>query len=397
MLYTKGPIECTPAEAGYDEGRIAYINEHIQRCIDAGEVLSTIYCVSRKGKIFMHGAVGKHSYNENDDRPARPDSIQYIASITKMYTSVAIMQLVENGVTRLNMPVGEILPQFNTPPYNKITLFHLLTHTSGLHPDAGCFENKYKSSAWDVISNMYQLHDKADGEFDWIAASLSQGVRMEPDKEWAYNSFGFVLLGAVIEKLTGVFAEKYIMDNIVTPLRLKDTFFELPKEKADRYIIHDSGTERNIDALKNSNDSDAVQDRGMWAKIPRTSGALKSTVYDLARFGNMLLYDGTFDGVRIIGRKALEKMKTPSLHNIANYCWGANEKNRNFGIGFDMRRAPEFTFSDTSFYHEGAGTCALYIDPTEELVAAWIAPFADDNWHANAVFNTQNVIWSGLM
>lgn len=396
MLFTKGIIECEPSEVGYNEKRIPVLHEHFQRCIDNGELVCATYCVARKGKVFMHGAVGKHSYKSDDDRPASPDDIQYIASITKLFTAVAIMQLVENGITRLNVPVGEILPMFNTPPFNKITLFHLLTHTSGLHPDLTCFENKHRHSPWKLIERGYKIHNSNNGEYDWIAASLSEGVRMEPGKEWAYCSFGFVYLGAVIEKLTGIRAEKYIEDNIVKPLGMKDTSFKIPKEKAERVIVQNEESEEWIKGIKSQKETDNIVE-SVLDRIPRTSGLLNSTVYDLALFGNMLLNHGTFNGVRIIGRKSLEKMTSPNIRNLPNYCWGVNENDRWYGIGFDMRRAPEFTFSDTSYFHEGAGTCALYIDPTEELVAAWIAPYAKPGWHANPVFNTQNVIWSGLI
>jgi hypothetical protein len=80
-----------------------------------------------------------------------------------------------------------------------------------------------------------------------------------------------------------------------------------------------------------------------------------------------------------------------------DFCWGGNGSIRNYGIGFDHRNGPQFIFSDNTYMHEGAGACALYIDPDEELVAAWISPFVDrDKWCNNAMYNTVNVIWSGL-
>jgi len=130
MLYTQGKTDCKPKEVGYDEQRLDVLNRHMQRVIDDGEIQCSTYCVSRKGKVFAHGVVGNKSFRKNDNTPVKPDSIRYIASITKVFTAVAIMKLVENGVTRLDVPVGEILPQFNMPPYNGVTLFQLLTHTS---------------------------------------------------------------------------------------------------------------------------------------------------------------------------------------------------------------------------------------------------------------------------
>ena len=397
MLYTHGKTECSPKEVGYNERRLDVLNNHLQRVIDDGEIQCATYCISRYGKIFAHGAVGKKSFRKEDNTPVQPDSVRYIASMTKTFTAIAIMKLVEDGVTRLDVPVGEILPQFNTPPFNGITLFQLLTHTSGLHADPGCFENKYQISYWGMIEGTYKLHKKEDGEFDWIKAALGtigSGFRVKPDTEWAYSSFGFVILGAVIEKLTGIHAHKYIEDNICKPLGMKDTTFTCTPDMAKRYMVSDEEQEKEINAIING--TYEPQWIGEKLNIPSTGGGLESTVGDAVRFGNMALFGGTLDGVRILGRKALEKMTAVAVH-YPNYCWGANERERFYGVGFDMRNGPAFTFSQNTYMHEGAGACSLYIDPQEELVAVWIVPFAKEGWWSRALFNVQNIIWSGLL
>jgi len=399
MLYTQGKTDCKPYEVGYDENRIEAVNRHLQRLIDDGEIQCASYCVSRRGKIFMHGAVGKRSFKEDDAMPLSPDCVNFIASITKVFTAVAIMKLVEDGVTRLDVPVGDILPQFNTPPYNGVTLFQLLTHTSGMHADGGCFDNKYQSSYWKLIDDAYKLcePDKKN-EFDWIAAALGtigNGFRVKPDTEWAYCSFGFTILGAVIEKLTGIHAHKYIEDNICKPLKMTDTGFDITIDMAKRFMItplRDDIEKRLNNALSGKTESDPL-----WDKIPDTGGGLNSTPYDLVRFGNMMLFGGTLDGVRILGRKAVERMTTLSIHNKPDYCWNANTPDRGYGIGFDMRNGPAFTFSPGTFMHEGWGYSSLYVDPKEEMTAAWFVPFTRDEWFPRAQYNVQNVIWSGLI
>jgi CubicO group peptidase (beta-lactamase class C family) len=110
----------------------------------------------------------------------------------------------------------------------------------------------------------------------------------------------------------------------------------------------------------------------------------------------MVLSGGTLDGVRILGRKAVEKMTTLAITK-PNYTWNANEKERYYGVGFDMRYSPAFTYTRGSYQHEGAGACAMYIDPKEELVAAWIVPFAKEGWFSRALWSVQNIIWSGLI
>jgi serine-type D-Ala-D-Ala carboxypeptidase len=398
MLYTQGKTDCKPGEIGYDEKRLDVLNNHFQRIIDDGEIQCATYCISRKGKIFAHGGVGKKSFRKDDNTPVQPDSVRYVASITKVFTAVAIMKLVEDGVTRLDVPVGEILPQFNTPPYNGVTLFQLLTHTSGMHADGGCFDNKYQTNYWKMIDDAYKLCSPGEKkEFDWLTAALStigNGFRVKPDTEWAYCSFGFVVLGAVIEKLSGISVQEFFDDNICKPLGMKDTAFNITAEMAKRYIVSDEELEKYVN--EKINGTYKPHWIGEILNIPPTGGGLESTVYDLNLFGNMVLSGGTLKGTRILGRKAVEKMTTLASA-LPNYTWNAKEKERYYGVGFDMRNGPAFTTSQGTYMHEGSGACSLYIDPKEELVAAWIVPFAKEGWFSRALFSVQNIIWSGII
>jgi CubicO group peptidase (beta-lactamase class C family) len=397
MQYTQGRTECKPDEVNYEESRLQTLNKHLQGLIDDGELQCASYCISRYGKVFAHGAVGRQSYKTEDTTPLSPDSVNYVASITKVFTAVAVMKLVEDGLTRLDVPVGEILSQFNTPPFNGVTLFQLLTHTSGMYSDGGCFENEYQISYWDHIEAAFERRKPKNGEFDWIAAALGtigSGFRVKPDTEWAYCSFGYVILGAVIEKLAGINAQKYIEDNICKPLDMKDTSFEITADMAKRFIITSlrNDIEKRIDNALNGK----TETHPLWDKIPDTAGGLNSTPYDLVRFGNMVLSGGTLDGARILGRKAAEKMTTFAIHNLPDYCWKANTPDRGYGVGFDMRNGPAFTHSPGTFMHEGWGYCSLYVDPKEQLTAAWFVPFAKEGWFPRAQYSVQNVIWSGL-
>jgi len=398
MLYTQGKIDCKPIDVGYDEKRLDVLNTHLQRLIDDGEIQCATYCVSRKGKVFAHGAIGKKSFRKDDNTPVQPDSVRYIASITKTFTAVAIMKLVEDGLMRLDIPVGEVLPQFNTPPYNGVTPYQLLTHTSGMHTDDGCFDNKYQTNYWKMIHDAYKLCDESKkNDFDWIKAALGtigSGFRVKPDTEWAYCSFGFVILGAMIEKITGMSAHKYIEDNICKPLGLKDTAFDLTPDMAKRSIVSDEDGEKYLSEIING--THKPQWIGEMLNIPSTGGGLESTAFDVNRFGKMMLFNGTLDGVRVLGRIAVEKMTTLAV-SYPNYTWGAKEKERYYGIGFDMRNGPAFTMSRSTYMHEGSGACSLYIDPKEDIVAAWIVPFAKEGWFHRAQFNVQNIIWSGLL
>jgi len=374
-----------PGEVGYNGDRLKVLNNHFLKMMKANELQAANYCFSRDGKVFANTAIGKLSYKESEDSLLQPDTIQSIASITKLFCTVAIFQLVEDGKMRLNQTVGEFIDEFKAPPFDKINVAHLLTHTSGMVADGGCFENKYFKSPWDYIENM-----KGD---NWIEAALTSGMRKKPGEEWAYCSFGFVILGEIVSRVSGVFANDYIMENIVKPCEMNDTCFELSIEQAKRHSIRDERMEKRMKAII----AGEKEDTDIWTKIPSTAGGLHSTAPDLCKFGTMLLHNGTYNGKRILGRKAVEKMTTVyTTPDIKDYCWNAGGVHRQYGLGPDMGNDLASLFGKDTFHHEGAGACRLVIDPVEKLVAALFVPFVNGNWVSHAINNSTAIIWSGL-
>jgi CubicO group peptidase (beta-lactamase class C family) len=379
-----------PDEVGYDPVRIDALNRHFEDMIAKKKIFSANYCMARDGKVFANTAFGRLSFREEDERELKPDTIQGIASITKLFTSVAIWQLVEDGKMRVNQRVGEIIEEFNEKPFCDITIAHLLSHTSGLHPDPGCFENRFFQSPWDFIER-----DRSD---NWIASGLKSGMRKKPGEEWAYCSFGFVILGEIITRVSGEFANNYIMEHIVKPCGLKDTGFrEANKELCKRFNILNERMEQMInDVLADKYEED--EEDAFWNKIPGTGGAMYSTAYDLCRFGVMLQQGGYIEGTRILGRKAIEKMTTLyTAPHIRDYCWNAGGPYRAYGLGPDMRNNEGCLYSEGTFFHEGSGGCSLIIDPKEKLVAAWFIPFVNGVWTPEPLYNAAAVMWSGLI
>lgn len=383
MISFKTPF--SPKDVGYQEERLTLLNSHFTKMIGAKELQAANYCLCRDGKVFANTAIGKMSYKEDDDRPQQPDTIQRLASITKLFTSVAIFKLVEDGKLRLDQTVGQFIEEFKYPPFNKINIAHLLSHTSGMQPDNGCFNERYFVSPWDFIEHRKDLN--------WIEASLSAGMRKQPGEEWMYCSFGFVILGEIISRVSGVFANDYIMENIVKPCEMQDTVFNLSVEQAKRCAVRNERLEKRINAII----AGEKEEEGIWSKIPSTASGLFSTAQDLCKFGTMLLHNGTYNGKRIIGRKAMEKMTALyTTPNIKDYCWNAGGVTRRYGLGPDLRHELDALYSVGTFQHEGSGACSLIIDPVEKLVAAWFVPFTDNNWFGHALYNASAIIWSGL-
>ena len=376
-------------DVGYDEKRVGTLNRFFEDLITKKKILSANYCLARDGKVFADYAVGKLSFREEDTRELKPDTIQRVASITKLFTSIAIWQLIEDGKLRVNQKVGEIIEEFNVKPFNDITIAHLLSHTSGLHPDSGCFENKYFISQWEFIQE-----DKGK---NWIAAALKCNMWKKPGEEWAYCSFGFVVLGEVISRVSGEFANDYLMAHVIKPCGLTDTGFDYErKEIISRTNIPDERREKQVNDVMNGTVKETEEDK-IWDKIPGTGGSIYSTAYDLCKLGTMLQQGGYIDGNRILGRKAIEKMTTLyTTPNIKDYCWNAGGPFREYGLGPDMRCNDASIYSKGTFFHEGSGGCCLIIDPVEKLVAAWFIPFVNDVWCAEPLYNAAAVMWSGL-
>ena len=392
MNIIRGMTQCDPGETGFDPDRLEVLDRRLCDMVERKVIHGAAYCISHKGKVIASGAVGRGS--AFDDRPMQPDAVFSAASATKTFTATAIMQLIEDGLIRLDCPVGDVLPQFRQPPFAGITLLQLLTHTSGIYPDKGCF-NEDIPSQWELISAAAEKWD-GTGDFDWITPALAPGLRREPGSEWQYSSFGFTLLGEVIARLSGMSAEKYITERILKPLNLKDSGFRLTPSLAERFFVSSEEEQRAVDLVISG---EATENTSFWSIIPDTAGGLVTTVYDLVRFANAFIGGGKLEGSRILGRKSVEKMSSVQVQGVPDRCWGSGESNRLYGIGFDIRRTPAFSYSDRTIMHEGAGASSLDIDLDEQLAAAWFVPFdkPEGGWSAEPLYNVQNIIWSGLI
>ena len=402
-MITKAKCPFTPADVDYDESRLEELDAHFQRLMKKGWIQSANYTLSRNGKVFANTAIGKQSFEESDNRELKPDVIRGIASITKIFTATALFKLFEDGYIRPNQPVCEIMPEFEKAPFNGITIAHLLTHTSGLYPDGGCFPYYY-TEPWSFVD------ETKEGE-NWVENSLKSGMYNKPGKEWAYCSFGFVLLGEIISRVSTMRAEAFIRKVILDPCGMSSSFFKyefingfIPDDTArnwaERLYIQDEDDKKSISRLADYHFGKPVGNKefNVWDSVPATGGGLFSCTEDLNRFGRMLINNGyADDGKRVIGRKAIDRMtENYTTPDILDNCWGAGGVYRMYALGPDTRRTADSHFSKGSFFHEGAGACSLLMDPQEKMVASWFVPWADGGWHAEALYNASAVMWSGL-
>jgi len=362
----------TLAEANYDAGRIPVIDRLIARVYHEKKAQCVSYILSRNGKAFYCDASGKLTYEE-DSPEMQVTSIRGIASVTKVFVAVAILKLIEDGVLELSQHVAGLLPEFNTPMHGSITIFQLLTHTSGIRGDVGSYFEPYPG-----FTKMYEDSDNDN----WLKQVLAGPLESKPGTQASYCSSGFNILCEVITKATGVHYEQYIHDNILAPLDMQDTFFDVPEEKKSR-ICYTNQWEK--EHCQNSGTRTSTR--------PRGSGGLYSTLADLYKFGSMLVNRGELNGVRILGRIAVENMCRNHLVNIPYISWGSTEKDMKYGLGLPLNT--NCLVSDCTYEHEGSGRCALVMDMKERFVAAYFMPLICE-FCPEACVHMKNVIWSGI-
>lgn len=385
IILQKGPVEETPEMVGYDSSRVEALNTHLWKMIDDKRLMGASYCITKNDKLIANNALGFGSYKREQNMLMKPDTVMRIASVTKLITTVAIFKLVEDGYIRPDEQMSRYIPQMEQEPFKDIRIAQVLSHSSGL--PFGSTEE----------TNPYAYIGKCKKGEDWIEAGLKAGVTCKPGEQWIYSTFGFLLLGALIQNVTGVKAEDYITKNILEPLGMNDSSFKPDPELGRRHLIQFEDEEQYVNNIIH-NIADKEKEDSIWTQVPQTGGGLHSTSMDLSRFARMLCNGGRLGNTRILGKMSIEKMRTQYLFNVPDYCWGANNKNRLYGMGPDLRRGDAIITSPDFFFHEGWGYLSVAVDPREKLSAVWMVPYTDGNiWYPESLLNVKNIIWSGII
>lgn len=388
--------DCEPEEAGYDRSRLLVLDQHIQSMIERRIILSGSYCLSRNGKVFADAALGNIACTWQGRDKFMPDTFFELESVTKMMTAVAILKLAEDGMLYLQQPVYEWMDEFRREGFEEITILHLLTHTSGLVALEGVHEGE--DTDW-----MGRI-DPEHVEKTWISAIVEMGLRKAPGAEWSYSMAGFILLGEIIRRASGMRAEDFIRETILLPCEMTESHWKRETTEAlvKRYNI---ATKQNLEDVVRYRKEGykafshfAVTD---WEVLPETAGGLMCTAREVVQFGEMLLNGGTYKGKRIIGRKAAEYLWTDlSGKELRDYCWNHPGNRVVYGAGAPIlcrETDQQQLISENVLYHEGHGACMLMIDREEKFVAVYRTQFVDeDEWYAEAVKGTASIIWSGL-
>lgn len=375
------------AGTGFDPARLEAIDAFVKaRYLDTGKLPHAQLLIAREGRIahFSHQGLAREGGATVDEA-----SIFRIASMTKPVTSIAFMQLVEEGKVALDTPVHHVLPELKgvgvydgggggvpfvtRPTAAPMRMIDLLRHTSGL---TYSFQNRSNIDAAYRAGRIESWHGNLD--LDGFVAALGKlPLEFSPGEAWNY-SVSTDVLGAVIERVAGMPLDRVLEERIFAPLGMTDTGFMVPPGKIDR--LTDCWT--FVQGTRVMYDEGA---KSAWSKRPTLlsgGGGLVSTALDYHRFCTMLLNGGTLDGARVIGRKTLELMvmnHLPGSGDLASLSRSLFSETTNagtgFGLGFAVTLDPARSMipgSAGEFYWGGMFSTAFFVDPVERITMVFM-------------------------
>ena len=351
--------------------RLQRIDSAYQRLINNGLLPNAVTFVAHKGNIVHYKAFGWRDVEKKI--PCRRDDIFRMASQTKAIVVVALMTLFEEGRFQLDENIKKYIPEFENlqviETYNPkdttyttraaardITIRHLITHTSGISAyDA-------QLSAICEKNGIPPLNTKANitlGEAIKRLAKLP--LAHEPGEKFTYG-MSVDVLGYLIEVISGKSLDVFIKERVLNPLGMKDTYFYLPADKTERLVTLYEYPKNG--KLKRSNHPIYQTFPYEGAKKFFSPGAgLNGTIEDYAKFCQMILNDGEFNGVRILGRKTLEMMRQNGVGDLRGEI--------GFGMAWDVFReqyAHRSIASVGSSRWGGMFGTDYIIDPQEDLI-----------------------------
>lgn len=384
-----------------DDKRLAYIDTVMEEYIQKNWLVGSTTLVVKDNAVVYHKSHGFADLANKKPMPA--DAIYRIMSQTKAITSVAIMQLFEQGKLRLDQPVGDFIPEFASqtvlkdfnaadstyttePAKRKITIRDLLSHRSGID---------YAGIGSDKMKAIYTKAGIPSGLGNFNAVLLDKMKVLgrlplvhQPGEKFTYG-LNTDLLGCLVEVISGKSLDEYFKVNIFEPLGMKDTYFTVPLEKSSRMpkvytenaenqIILWDPTFRNLDPN--------------YPLFPRTyfsgGAGLSSSTFDYAIFLQMLVNGGVYNGKQILGRRTVELMTSPQIA-IGN---------DNFGLGFRItskKSADLNMFSEGTYSWGGYYGTSYYVDPKEKLVILIMTQHTP-NSHGDFNQKVENIIYSSL-
>jgi len=309
---------------------LARIPVRMKEFTDAGAAAGIVTAIARHGHLAALDAVGLQEIETK--APMRTDTIFRIASLTKPITCAAVMILVDRGRLSLIDPVEKYLPEFrgqkvvgcgtgsgyscaSVTPGRPVNILDLMAHMSGLPADFARGRTPPSTLA-ELVSPAGRLT-----------------LLFEPGTAWTYSNVGYATLGRIIEVVAKEPYDRFLKENILDPLGMKDTSFA--PEESQRFRVAAVYTDDN-GSLKRATQVETQN----GPLIPAPQGGLFSTAADVLRFNQMVLSKGALDGRRVLSAAAVELMATNVTGDIkAGFAPGVGH-----GLGYEVVREARGTY-----------------------------------------------------
>ena len=348
------------AEAGLVPQALDDVDGTVSRAIARRVAPGAVVLVARRGVIAKWKAYGYASLYENGDyalaadpRPMQKDEMFDLASVSKLFTAVAIMQLWDEGKFKLDDPVAKYLPQFGVHGKEDVTIRELLTHTSGFRPDPP--------------TPLYEIPGSRKDRMDYV---LQLPHEHPPGTHYVYSDINFITLGALIEHLSGEREDVFIRKHLTGPLHMTDTMYDPPAKLKPRIAATEYQPWTHRGMLWGS-----VDDENAWALggVAGHAGVF-GTAHDLAIFGQMMLNGGAYDGVRVLSKRAVDLLLTN---------WNQKFPDDAIGLGWSIDQ-PWYQGALAGPHtsgHEGFTGTALTINTRNDIVTIVLTNRVHPNRH----------------
>jgi uncharacterized protein YbbC (DUF1343 family)/CubicO group peptidase (beta-lactamase class C family) len=312
--------------------RLSSVDAVIEQAVHDGNIPGAVLLVGHNGRVIYRKAYGNRALEPRRE-PMTLDTIFDLASLTKVIaTTTAVMQLVEQGKVRLNDPVAKYLPEFAQNGKDDVTVRQLLIHYSGMSPDLDL------KTPWEGKETAYRM-------------AFSQTPDDPPGSRFSYSDINFIVLGALVERISGESLDEYCERHIFLPLKMTHTRFLPPA--AWRAKIAPTQYDENEHMLRGVVHDPTARRMGGVAG----HAGLFSTADDLAKFAQALLNGGG----GILSPLTVEKMtqpeQPPSAPVLRGFGWDIDSP-------FSSNRGDLLPVG--SYGHTGFTGTSMWIDPTTQ-------------------------------
>lgn len=333
------------------------IASKLQPFVESHTLAGAVTLVANREKVLDVETVGFADIAGH--KPMRPDTVFWIASMSKPITGAALMILVDEGKVSLDDPIDKFLPEFKNQwlaveqdkdhvllkkPKQPVTVRHIMNHTSGM---------PFKSDMEQPTLDGLTLKDA-------VRSYAMTPLQTEPGTKYQYSNAGINTGGRIIEVVSGVPFETFLEKRICEPLGMKDTTFWPNEEQLSRLA---KPYKPNADKtnLEETTIGQLTYPLNESKRQPMPAGGLFSTANDVSNFCRMVLAGGTFEGKKILSEEAVKAMTSHQTGDLPT----------SYGVGWATPKT-----AGGPFGHGGALSTNMQVDPQKGLVLVYLVQHA---------------------